>query len=178
VKQIKKIAVIGNGGGGKTTLSRRFNELYKLPLTHVDSIQFIAGLKTRNVEETRTLLNQIADTEAWIIDGFGPLDVMERRFAIADRVVFVDFPLWRHYWWCTKRQIQSYWQPRSELPEGCDEASLAYTFRLYKTLWRVHMVIRPKLLEIFNRAEVRERVVRVKTLSDWRQAFSGHFPVF
>jgi len=165
-----KIAVIGNGGGGKTTLSRHLAERHKLPLTHVDSIQFLPGLKVRPQEETRQILNRVADTDCWLIDGFGPLDVMERRFELASRIVFVDFPLWRHYWWATKRQVKSRWRPREELPADCEEGTLAHTWQLYKILWRVHTVIRPQLQEIFSRPEISPKVLLVKTPREWKAA--------
>lgn len=169
--KIKRIAVIGNGGGGKTTLSRRLHAVHQLPLTHVDSIQYIEGMKTREIEETRQLLSQIADAGEWIIDGFGPIDVIENRFSAADRIVSVDFPLWRHYWWCTKRQIKSIWLARSELPESCNEAILAHTVKLYRTLWRVHTQIRPQLLEILSRDEIKERVTIIRDLRTWNVIF-------
>ncbi len=172
---MKKIAVIGNGGGGKTTLSRRLHELYQMPLTHVDSIQYTAGMQTRNIKETRIALNKIADSEEWIIDGFGPIDVMEKRFLLAEKIVFVDFPLWRHYWWCTKRQLKSQWSPRSELPENCNEATLTHTMDLYKTLWRVHTKIRPKLLNIFSRHDISRRVVTIKNLNTWNSIYKNGF---
>jgi len=172
---MKKIAIIGNGGGGKTTLSRRLHELYQLPITHVDSIQYTAGMKSRPIDETRKILNEVTESEKWIIDGFGPLDVMEKRFLNADLIVFVDFPLWRHYWWCTKRQIKSFWSPRKELPEGCNEASMAHTLRLYKILWRVHQQIRPQLLEIFSRPEVAPKVIPIENLVSWNQFYKNGF---
>jgi adenylate kinase family enzyme len=171
-KSVSKIAVIGNGGGGKTSLSRRFEIIYQLPLTHVDSIQFIEGLRKRDENETREILNDISDREKWIIDGFGPMDVIEQRLLKSDRVLFVDFPLWRHYWWCTKRQIKSIWNPRSELPAHCNEASISHTIRLYKILWRVHKQIRPKLLEIFARSEMTGKVRTVRTLKNWNVVFA------
>lgn len=175
LREMKKIAVIGNGGGGKTTLSRRHHQLYQLPLTHVDSIQYTAGMQTRNIEETRAALNKIADMEKWIIDGFGPLDVMEKRFSIADKIVFVDFPIWRHYWWCTKRQMKSLWSPRQELPENCNEASFSHTVKLYKTLWRVHTKIRPQLLEIFSKENIKERVLTIRNVKEWTSLFKNGF---
>lgn len=66
-----RIAVIGNGGGGKTTLSRALAKRYNLPLTHVDSIQYMAGMNVRPTDETRTILNEIAAAPQWLIDGFG-----------------------------------------------------------------------------------------------------------
>lgn len=165
---MKRVAIIGNGGGGKTTLARILGERHGLPITHVDSIQFLAGMKVRDPLETTARLNQVADQERWLIDGFGSFDVMERRFKLADKVVFVDFPLWRHYWWCTKRQFKSIWFPRTELPAGCNEATLSHTIKLYKILWRVHQQIRPRLIELFERPEMKDRVVRISNLKEWQ----------
>lgn len=170
--RIKKIAVIGNGGGGKTTLSRALSKMYRLELTHVDSIQYLPGMQTRNVEETRNILNQISSGDSWIIDGFGPLDVMDRRFQLADRIVFIDFPLWRHYWWCTKRQLKSIWFPRSEIPDGCNEATLSRTVELFKILWRVHTQIKPQLIAVFDRPEIKHKVIAVRSLDHWQRLFN------
>lgn len=169
--QIKKIAVIGNGGAGKTTLSRSLAKRYHLKLTHVDSIQYLSGMKIRDRDETSQILNTLAEEENWLIDGFGRMDVMRKRFALADKIVFIDFPLWRHYWWCTKRQIMSIWSPRGELPDGCNEASLSYTLTLFKILWRVHAEIRPQLIDIFSSPEIKSKVFIVKTLSEWCDVF-------
>ena len=165
--EIQKIAIIGNGGGGKTTLSRLLAARFGLPVTHVDSIQYLPGLKVRDRDETSSLLETIASQPGWIIDGFGSLDVMRRRFELADKVIFVDFPLWRHYWWCLKRQVISIWQPRSELPENCREATLAQTVKLFKILWRVHTEIRPQLLKMFSDPTIADKVLRIRSLTEW-----------
>lgn len=168
---IQKIAVIGNGGGGKTTLSRRLAEHHQLPLTHVDSIQFVPGMQIRPHSETIEILEKVQAQACWLIDGFGPLDIIEKRFHQADRIVFVDFPLWRHYWWCTKRQIKSLWSKRQELPEGCDEASVSHTVKLFKTLWRVHNKMRPELLKMFARSNLKPKMVFVRNLAEWNALF-------
>lgn len=167
----QKIAIIGNAGGGKTTLSRRLAQLHNLPLTHVDSIQFVAGLKIRPFAESIALLTEIQNQQTWIIDGYGPLDIIQKRFHLADKIVFIDFPLWRHYWWCTKRQIKSLWQQRAELPSGSREASWAHTVKLYKTLWRVHKQMRPELMRILARDSFRGKVISINTPKQWRQLF-------
>jgi adenylate kinase family enzyme len=173
MNNIKKIAVIGNAGGGKTTLSRKLSQVHKLPLHHVDTHQFVAGMQRRENFQTVQILNQIQEQDSWIIDGFGPLDIIEKRFMIADRIIMVDFPLWHHFYWSTKRQIKSLWAPRTELPAGCNEFTIEHTVKLYKTIWKVHTQMRPELLRILARENNRDKVVHVKNKRDWRNIFDN-----
>jgi adenylate kinase family enzyme len=175
VKQqiIQKIAVIGNAGGGKTVLSRALSKTHGLPLTHVDTVQFVAGMKVRPHRESIQLLNAVQSQDTWIIDGYGPLDILENRLAAADQIVMIDFPLWRHYWWCTKRQFKNLWSKRKELPQDFNEATWEQTIKLYKTLWRVHRQMRPELLRILNRENLRQKVIFVRTLREWKQLYAS-----
>lgn len=164
----KRIAIIGNGGGGKSTLARRLARDLGLPVLHVDSVQFLPGLRRRPVHETRATLDAWAARPEWIIDGFGPMDAIERRFERADLVVFVDMPLWRHYLWAGKRQVQATWRTRPELPPGCSEAGLRRTWQLFRVMWRVHREVRPALLDLVGRAEIAPRVWWIRTPAEWR----------
>ena len=40
---MKKVAIFGNTGGGKSTLAKRLTEVTRLPLYPIDLIQFKAG---------------------------------------------------------------------------------------------------------------------------------------
>lgn len=163
--------MVGNAAGGKTRLARRLAEIHHLPVTHVDSIQFLPGMQIRPLDETRKALAEITAQEKWIIDGHGPLDQIEKRFEIADRIVFVDLPLWHHYWWVSKRQVQSLWKRRPELAPGCDEASWAHTKKIFQTMWRMHHQMRPQLIRIFKKESLKKKVITVRTLKEWSQIF-------
>ena len=139
----RRIAIIGNGGGGKSTLARRLGVILDLPVTHVDSIQFLNGWQRRPIEECDRLLNEAANVKSWIIDGFGSDQVIEKRIELADTVVLVDFPIWRHYWWAIKRQLASRKSQRAELPDNCPEFNIAYTWRLLTVMWLVHREYTP-----------------------------------
>lgn len=170
-KLIEKIVIVGNAGGGKTTLSRKLASFHNLPLIHVDSIQFLPGMKIRHFPESIKMLIEIQDQSAWIIDGYGPLDIIEKRFERADRIVFIDFPLWRHYWWCAKRQVQNFWSRRIELPEGCSELSWSHTLKLFRSLSIVHRQMRPELLRIFTRPKNANKVIFVRNLKEWNHLY-------
>jgi GTPase SAR1 family protein len=68
---MKKVAVFGNSGGGKSTLARRLAEVTGLPLYPVDSIQFKAGGVNVPHEEYLKINTDLLSRAEWIIDGFG-----------------------------------------------------------------------------------------------------------
>lgn len=168
-----KIVIVGNAGAGKTTLSRRLAKLHSLPLTHVDSIQFLAGMKIRPHAESIKTLTEIQNQEKWIIEGYGPFDIIEKRFQAADKVVFIDFPIWRHYWWCTKRQMKNAWSRREELAEGCDEFSWSQTKKLYRSIHQEYTKMRPELLRIFARDNLKDKMIFIRTYAEWKDLFQN-----
>jgi adenylate kinase family enzyme len=133
-----RIAIIGNAGGGKSTLARKLGQALDLPVTHVDSVQYRSGWQRTETTECDRILGLAAQAERWVIDGFGGDVSIEQRINTADTVIFVDFPLWLHYWWAGKRQWAAHHGQRSELPENCPEFSFAHTRKLFAVMWRVH----------------------------------------
>ena len=174
---LNRIVIVGNAGAGKTVLSRGLARLYGLPLTHVDSIQFLSGMKIRPHAESIQMLSEIQARPQWIIEGYGPLDIIEKRFQSADAVIFIDLPLWRHYWWSTKRQVSNSWSRREELPEGCDEFSFIQTKKLYRTIWKMHHQMRPELLKIFARSNLKCKMVHIRSYADWKRVFAKGIPL-
>lgn len=169
----KKISVIGNACSGKTWLSRELALKYNLPLTHVDSVQFLSGMKLKDPSETRKILESIANQDQWIIDGFGPLKIIEDRFQKSDVVVFIRFPLWRNYWWCIKRQIKALFtgKQRTELPDGCLESTIPQTLKLFKTIWNVHFGMWPQLDRIFLQNMYKNKIIYVRTVTDLNKMY-------
>jgi len=103
---VKKVAVFGNAGGGKSTLARRLAEVTGLPLYAVDMTQFRAGGGKVPDDEYLRKHADLIHREAWIIDGFGTVASAWERFAVADTLIHVDLPLLTHYLWATKRLIK------------------------------------------------------------------------
>lgn len=95
--------IIGNGGGGKTTLAYLVAEKYRLPLTEIDTLRL--GWARTAIPELREAIQSVNQAERWLIDGFGPWDQIEQRARLADMIIFVDHPIWVHFWWACERQI-------------------------------------------------------------------------
>lgn len=138
-----RVAVIGNAGGGKSTLCRALSAARGLPHFAVDQIQWQPGWVPVPEAQVSAAHDEILAGTRWIIDGFGPWDAIKKRLDVADTIIFVDHPLWLHYWWATKRQVTSALWGRVDGPEGCP--MLPVTFRLYKMMWTLHWQTRPAL---------------------------------
>ena len=68
---MKRVAIFGNAGGGKSTLARRLAELTGLPLYPIDLIQFRTGGGRIPHQEYLKAHADLILRDAWIIDGFG-----------------------------------------------------------------------------------------------------------
>ena len=82
---VKKVAVFGNAGGGKSRLARRLAELTGLPLYVVDMIQFRPGGAKVPHNEFLQAHADLLRCDEWIIDGFGDMATAWERFAVAIR---------------------------------------------------------------------------------------------
>jgi adenylate kinase family enzyme len=144
---MKRVMVIGNGGGGKTTLSYALAKRYSLPMVEIDALQFQPGWERTPENELRQTIEAAHAKEQWLIDGFGPWDLIEARAELSDTLVFVDHPIWVHFWWACERQISAaLGEQRQGGPKDCDLRDV--TKRMFETIWRVHEQYRPKLVEL------------------------------
>lgn len=64
---MKKVAVFGNAGGGKSTLSKRLSDLTGLPLYILDKLQYQAGGAVVPHENFKRIHQEILETDQWSI---------------------------------------------------------------------------------------------------------------
>jgi adenylate kinase family enzyme len=157
---MRRVAVFGNAGGGKSTLARRLAELTKLPLHVLDMIQWRARdgdvpLEVPHDEYLRAHADLLRQ-DAWIIDGFGGVEAAWARFARADTLIHVDLPLAVHGWWVTKRLIKGLFAA----PEGWPERSPLWrsTMAGYGVLWPCHRKLTPRYRQLVADAAASKRV--------------------
>ena len=164
---MKKVAVFGNAGGGKSTLSKRLSEITGLPLYILDKIQYQSGGTEVNYEEYKHTHEKILATERWIIDGFGCMETLWLRLNEADSLVFFDLPLYVHFWWVTKRLISGSFIP----PEGWPENSpiLKSSINSYRALWLCHKYLTPRYREYVDRAQNTKSVYHIRSAEEIAQ---------
>lgn len=143
---MKRVAVFGNAGGGKSTLARRLAVATGLPLYSLDLIQYRAGGAKVPHRDYLAAHAEIIRRDAWIIDGFGCTTSAWERFDRADTLIYVDLPLYVHYWRVTKRLIKGAFVA----PEGWPENSplWASTVDSYRVIRRCERTLAPRYRQL------------------------------
>ena len=129
---MKKVAVFGKPGGGKSTLSKKLASATSIKLHALDSILYKANgeLVDRNKydEEHENILS----SENWIIDGFGPIGSFNKRLEVADTLIYIELPYAISYWLVTKRLLKGLVVKPEGWPAG--SSVLKGTLESYKVL--------------------------------------------
>jgi adenylate kinase family enzyme len=137
---VRRVAVVGCIGAGKSTVGRVLAECLGLEVVHLDRLWWqpghhkITGAQTVATHtmpghEFRQLEAKLAAREAWVIDG-GVANI-DLRLARADTVVFLDLPRWVCTWQLLKRHNRS----RPDYPEGVQEG-IGWLWLLIRWIWK------------------------------------------
>src|SRR5689334_5774453 len=89
---MRRIAVTGTSGSGKTTFARRLGERLGLPHIELDALFWRPGWVESDTESFRTRVAEAIAGEGWVVDGnYSP--VRDLYLARVDTVVWLDLPL-------------------------------------------------------------------------------------
>jgi len=154
-----RVAVIGNAGGGKSTMCRKLGKALDIAVYPVDQLQWKPGWVKTSAEEFKQGHEQWLALDRWIIDGWGPWEAIEARFEAADTIIFVDHSLAIHYWWAFKRQFNCLFRPRPDGPEGCP--MLPMTWPVIKMIWNIHWSARQRLVRLVDTFGASRQVVSI-----------------
>lgn len=147
---MKKIAVFGKPGSGKSTLSKHLASATGIPLHPLDSIVYKKSGDKVDRQTYDRKHDTILSSDSWIIDGFGPIDSFYMRLDAADTLIYIDLPYIVSYYFVTKRLLKGWCIKPEGWPDG--SSILKGTLQSYKTLricptfWNNHFL--KKLEEI------------------------------
>jgi adenylate kinase family enzyme len=161
---VKKVAVFGNTGGGKSTLAKSLAELTHIPLYPLDMIQYRAGGGEVPHDEYLRAHAELLQRDAWIIDGYGCRKSAWERLASADTLVYIDLPLFTHFLWVTKRLFKGLFVTPEGWPEG--SPMLSSTINSYRVLWLCHWHLTPKYRELVSAARQHKRVHHLRSVAE------------
>jgi adenylate kinase family enzyme len=139
---MRRVLVIGCGGAGKTTFSKRLGAALGLEVIHMDAYFWRPGWEEPSTEEWERIVRGLIEQPSWVMDGNygGTLDL---RLAAADTAIFMDAPRTLCLWRVVKRRIKYARKTRPDLAPDCPEM-LDLEFLRY--IWSYPKERRPKIL--------------------------------
>jgi adenylate kinase family enzyme len=165
-EDMKRIAVIGCGGAGKSTLACALAARLELPLIHLDAHYWRPGWVPMPMDEWVARQDGLFAGDAWVADG-NYHSTLRHRTALADTVVFLDFSTADCLRGVYGRLVRQHGEVRSDMPTGCPER---FDLEFLRWVWNFRRVARPPTIEILR--EFEQNGGRLVTLCD-RRAVEG-----
>lgn len=152
---MRKIAIIGSSGAGKTMLARELGEILQIEVIHLDRFFWRKNWTKKEADRTRKKQKRSIQKYAWIMDG-SYHDTLELRLKAADTVIFLDMPRLLCVWRVITRHFSR--SPRPDLrPECHDRLNWAFI----KKVWNFPRVDRPILLDKIQHRGTNQKVIRL-----------------
>jgi adenylate kinase family enzyme len=156
---MKRIAVIGAGGAGKTRLARTLGRMLGLPVIHLDAHYYGPGWQPSAPADWTARHRQLAAGQRWVLDG-NYASTLGLRLERADTVVFLDLSPLLCAWQVLRRWALGRRRPAPDLPPGL-RPKLDRQFLAYVLGFRRHR--RPALLVELSRWSHGRTVVVVRS---------------
>lgn len=159
---MKRIVIIGSGGAGKSTLSRRLGEILNIEVLHLDKLYWQAGWIEPPKDEWQKSVAALLGKDSWIMDGnFG--GTMEMRFTACDTAIFLDLPRLICLYRVLKRRLTYLRTNRPDMTEGCREK---INREFLNWIWNFEKTTKPKIEERLRRIENEKLVIRLRSAKD------------
>jgi adenylate kinase family enzyme len=167
----RRILVIGCSGAGKSTLAHAIADRYRLPLIHLDRCYWRPGwIAPAEADWFETVERLIAEP-AWVMDG-NYSSTMARRAALADAIVYLDFPRRLCLLRVLRRALFGYGRARPDVAPGCPER---FDWAFLKWVWNYPKRSRPKTLELLKAYAGSKVILRSK--AEVRRWMAAGFPL-
>ncbi len=161
----RRVAVIGNAGGGKSTLARRIAASIGVAYVEIDSLLWRQNWEATDPGCYASAHQRIISKDRWVVDGLGRRESISARLSRSTEIILVDLPLWVHFWLAAERQIAWNKGPIDNPPGGVTSAPP--TKLLFRTIWEVDQTWMPDLRNQIDQAEVGgKHVTRVRSLDE------------
>ena len=152
-----RIVVIGNAGGGKSTLARKIAEHRGLRHVEIDRLLWQDGWVLTPEDVYARQHREIIQYDDWLIDGLGRQNSIAERIGRGTEIILIDMPLWMHFWLAAERQIAWASGVLEHSPGGI--AQMPPTEGLFKTIWEVDQTWMPNVRALCTRAETEGKIV-------------------
>jgi adenylate kinase family enzyme len=140
---MKRIAIVGSSGSGKSVLARRLGEILQMEVWHLDAILWKPHWVLTTREEQKQIQQQLVSGDSWIIDG-NYNSTLDIRLEAANTIIFLDMPRMLCLYRVLKRRLMYHNRSRPDMQEGCKEK---IDMAFLKWVWHYPKSKRPGMLE-------------------------------
>jgi adenylate kinase family enzyme len=88
---VRKVAIVGCGGSGKSYVARELGRLIEAPVIHLDAEYYDDGWEPLPMEKFEARQRELVARACWVIDG-NYNSTLGVRLEAADTVIFMDLP--------------------------------------------------------------------------------------
>jgi adenylate kinase family enzyme len=154
---MKKIAIIGSPGAGKTTLAITLNRELHIKVYHLDRLFWKIGWQRIDGATRIDTMQDFIREEQWIIEGTY-LCSSEPRLNEADTIIFLDTPTAACLLRVIKRHRKEHGLFRRDIPEQCvDKLNLRRMWKLLVFPIQDRIKLKQKLLSYKSKEIIRLR---------------------
>lgn len=149
--EFQRILIVGSGGAGKSTLSKKLGELWSLPLVHLDALFWQPGWKPLPRSEFIEKVTLELAKPQWIIDGNYD-STIEMRAQYADLIIFLDFSNILCVYRACKRAWTYRGTTRPDMGVDCPEK---IDWEFVRWIWRFPKDAKPGILNILEKCQAK-----------------------
>ena len=102
---MKKTAIVGCGGSGKSHLARQLGSILDAPVTHLDAVYYDDDWNPLDQETFASLQRDLVSQPTWVIDG-NYNSTLQTRLEACDTVVLMDVSTLAALWGIFSRQLR------------------------------------------------------------------------
>lgn len=160
---VKRIAVTGPSGGGKSQLAEQLGDALGIRVLHLDALFWKPGWVPSRRSDFEAMQRREVAGDSWIVDAQFD-DMLPDWIHNADAVVFVDTPLLQSLWRVGKRRLNRHGSVGT--PVGKPGPLHRSLLKVARNQWRYRRTVRRDLLAELARERDGRRVVILRRDGD------------
>ncbi len=167
-ENMKKIAVIGCCGGGKSVLTKKLSKILGIPAYHLDDLFWHEGWVETKQKNWQRVHKELVEKGSWIIDGTYSSG-LEMRMKSANLIVFVDLPVWLCFYRIIKRQLRNFLGWEKSLPVRIQNSNDS-SKKTYLSDWSFYLYVlnfkrnfNPLIHELTGKLEEKQEMIRLSS---------------
>lgn len=159
MRTMNRIALIGSGGAGKSTLAMDLGKKLGIEVWHLDAILWKPNWVLTPREEQKRIQSQLVEKKSWIIDG-NYQSTLEIRLEAADTIIFLDMPRALCLYRVLKRRLRYHNRSRPDMQKDCKEK---IDLQFLRWIWDFPSKKRPQMQQKLGDLTMDKQIITLRS---------------